>query len=94
VGNASTHGTNSPTAYLLEVGLDNKTLRSTQFVDGIAGAVASYEISTTNEQSIVAARKDATGRLQEAITINRFTAEAQFHWFVYGGIETECGTMN
>src|ERR1700737_566833 len=66
--------------FLLEIGLDNRTVRSTQFVDGVAGAATSYEISTANEQSIIAARKDDTGRLRDGITINRFTAEAQFPW--------------
>jgi hypothetical protein len=36
--------------YLLEVRLDNKTLRRTQFIDGVASASVSYEISTANEQ--------------------------------------------
>jgi hypothetical protein len=70
--------------HLLEIVLESKTVRSTQFVNGVAGATTSYEISTANEQSIVAVRKDAAGRSKEAITINRFTAEAQFHFFSYG----------
>jgi hypothetical protein len=70
--------------YLLEIALDSRAVRSTQFVDGIVRAVTTYDISTANEQSVLASRKDDTGRLQQGITINRFTAEAQFHWFFYG----------
>jgi hypothetical protein len=70
--------------YLFEIGLDSKSMRSTQFIDGVAGNVTTYEISADNDHSITGGRKDGLGRLIEGVTVNRITSEAQFHWLVYG----------
>jgi hypothetical protein len=70
--------------YLFEIGLDSKSMRSTQFIDGVAGNVTTYEITVDNDHSITGGRKDGLGRLIEGVTVNRITSEAQFHWLVYG----------
>ena len=70
--------------YLFEIALDSKSMRITQFIDGVAGNVTTYEISADNDHSITGGRKDGLGRLIEGVTVNRITSEAQFHWLVYG----------
>jgi hypothetical protein len=70
--------------YLLEIGFDTKSIRSTQFINGVAGNVTTYEITADDDHSITGRRKDGSGRLIEGVTVNRITSEAQFHWLVYG----------
>jgi hypothetical protein len=70
--------------YLLEIGLDSKSVRSTQLINGVAGNVTTYEITAENDHFVAGGRKDGSGRLIEGVTVNRMTSEAQFHWLVYG----------
>jgi hypothetical protein len=70
--------------YLVEIRLDSKSIRSTLFKDGRAGNVKTYEITAENEHSIIGWLKDSSGHLEEGVTVNRITSEAQFRALVYG----------
>lgn len=76
--------------YLLEIDLNKKSVRSTQFVNGKAMTVIPFEIMAVNENLVYGVRTtNNRSQVTEEVTLNRLTAEAQFSVLFYGNARDE-----